>query len=293
MFENKILYGDLVANKILSNLKTKISELLPSKIKIVFIQVGNNAASQSYILKKKNISNKLGILSKIINLPVNTNELFLKKLIFKLNKDRSVNGILIQLPLPKHLNEYQIINYVNTKKDIDGISKQNLGKIMQNNFNGLLPCTPLGIIELLKNYNINLEYKHIVIIGRSIIVGKPLSMMLLSNIKKIGNATVTVCHSKTKNIKEIIAIADILIVAIGKPKFITIEMIKEKSIIIDVGINKNIHNGKIIGDVDFNNVIKKASKITPVPGGIGPLTIASLMKNTLKAYNLQKNLHFF
>ena len=292
MLENKILYGDLVSNKILVDLKVQIQKLLPNKIKIVFIQVGDNIASKSYILKKKNISNQLGILSQIINLPLNTNVLFLKKLIFKLNKDKSVNGILIQLPLPKHLNEYEIVNYVNTNKDIDGINKKNLGKIMQNNFNGLLPCTPTGIIELLKNYNIELEHKHIVIVGRSIIVGKPLSMMLLSNIKKIGNATVTVCHSKTKNIKNIIAIADILIVAVGKPKFIKKEMIKKESIIIDVGVNKDFNSNKIVGDVDFNNVIKKASKITPVPGGIGPLTIASLMKNTLKAYNLQKNLHF-
>ena len=151
MLENKILYGDLVSNKILVDLKVQIQKLLPNKIKIVFIQVGDNIASKSYILKKKNISNQLGILSQIINLPLNTNVLFLKKLIFKLNKDKSVNGILIQLPLPKHLNEYEIVNYVNTNKDRDGINKKNLGKIMQNNFNGLLPCTPTGIIELLKN----------------------------------------------------------------------------------------------------------------------------------------------
>ena len=195
----------------------------------------------------------------------------------ELNNKKEINGILCQLPLPKHLDEELVINSILPEKDVDAFHPQNVGKIMTGDYD-FLPCTPAGIMEMLKYENIEVEGKTCVVIGRSNIVGKPMSMLLLHK-----NGTVTICHSKTKNLKEVCLSADILVAAVGRPNFVTADMVKDGAVVIDVGINR-LENGRLCGDVDFENVKEKASYITPVPGGVGPMTIATLMQNTLTAY---------
>ncbi len=239
--------------------------------------VGENPASQIYVQNKKLACEKVGIKSVSHELKEDVQEQELIQLINKLNSDKEIHGILVQLPLPAHIDENKIINAINPEKDVDGFHPLNIGKMMLG-LKTLLPCTPSGIIEILKRSSIQIEGKHVVMVGRSNIVGKPVAQLLLNK-----NATITICHSKTKNLKEITRQADILVVALGKAKFIKKDMIKDKVIIIDVGINR-LENNKICGDVDFENVKNKASLITPVPGGVGPMTIAMLLKNTLEAY---------
>lgn len=286
MYNNKILNGKYLANIILDKIKFKIKQTnYPIPPTIVFINILKNIGSILYINNKKIIAESLGIRSQIIRLPENTTKNHLIKVIHDLNQDKNIHGIVVQLPLPKNLQKYtnEILNCISINKDVDGFHFQNLGKLCQN-FDKqpfFIPCTPLGIIELLKYNKISLKSKNVVIIGRSLIVGKP-TFLLLSN--TINNATVTLCHSKTINLSSITKVADILISAVGNPNFINETMIKKNSIIIDVGINR-IKN-KIVGDVNFNQVINKVQKITPVPGGIGPLTIAMLMKNLYKSYLL-------
>lgn len=247
---------------------------------LAVIIVGNDSASQVYVANKEKACAELGIRSLRYSLDGNTTNEQLLELIGKLNNDKSVNGILCQLPLPKHLDEKLIINSINPEKDVDAFHPVNVGKIMIGDYD-FLPCTPAGVIEMLKYENIDITGKECVVLGRSNIVGKPMSMLLLHN-----NGTVTVCHSKTQNLKEVCRRADILVVAIGKAKFVTSDMVKPGAVVIDVGMDRD-ENGKLCGDVDFESVKEVASAITPVPGGVGPMTIAMLMQNTLLAAKKQ------
>ena len=247
---------------------------------LAVILVGDDAASAVYVRNKHKACAEVGIKSYQIILPKETTEEELLAKIEELNLNPQVNGILVQLPLPKHIDEEKIIKTISELKDVDAFHPSNVGKIMIGNYD-FLPCTPAGIMTMLDYYNINVAGKNCVVIGRSNIVGKPMSMLLLER-----NGTVTICHSKTQDLKKKASEADILVVAIGRPKFVTADYVKEGAVIIDVGINRT-EDGMLVGDVDFENVASKASFITPVPGGVGPMTITTLLKNTLKAANLQ------
>lgn len=225
----------------------------------------------------------MGFKSEEFALPADTTQDELLKLVDELNNRKDINGILCQLPLPKGLDENAVIEAISPMKDVDAFHKQNVGRIMIGDYD-FLPCTPAGIMEMLHDYDINVDGKNCVVIGRSNIVGKPMAMLLLHE-----NATVTICHSHTKKLKEIASGADVLVAAVGKAKFVTEDMVKENAVVIDVGMNRD-ENGKLCGDVDFENVKDKCSFITPVPGGVGPMTIATLMKNTLKAAKLQNGI---
>lgn len=281
---SKLLDGSALAKKIRSNLKLQTEEYI-EKYNIVphlaVILVGADPASETYVRFKEKACNQVGIKSTIINLPKTILEEDLIKEIHKLNNDDLVHGVLLQLPIPKHLDSEKIINLINPKKDVDGFANENVAKLSKNQ-DALVPCTPLGIIRLLEEYNIKLQGEHCVILGRSQIVGKPMAQLMLQK-----NSTVTICHSKTKNLKEIAKQADILIAAIGNAHMVDDTYVKEGAVVIDVGVSRI--DGKIYGDVDFDKVIDKVSYITPMPGGTGPMTIACLLENTLKCYiNLVK-----
>lgn len=280
-----IIDGKLVAQEVKAKVSKKVKELQKNGITpgLAVIIIGNKQASRIYVNNKKKACAEVSIYSKEYALPDTTSQKELIELISKLNNDDSINGILVQLPLPNHINEKAVIEAIDPLKDVDAFHEINVGKIMIGEYD-LLPCTPAGIIELLNSQNIEIEGKHCVVVGRSNIVGKPMAMLLLHR-----NGTVTICHSKTKNLKEICKNADILIAAVGKAKFITSDMVKKDAVVIDVGMNKD-ENGKLCGDVDFDNVKKIASYITPVPGGVGPMTIAMLMKNTVTAASLQNRI---
>lgn len=273
-----ILDGKKLSQKILEGLKGKLSKL-DKKPHLVVILVGEDPASELYVGLKEKRAKEIGMDSTVLKYPANTDEQTLLGKIDELNKDNGVHAILVQLPLPKHIEEKDIIQAIDSKKDVDGFTWENAGKISIGVKPYAYPCTPKGIIKVLDEYNVEIEGKHAVIIGRSNIVGKPIAQMLLNR-----NATVTICHSKTKNISEITKTADILVAAVGKYKLITADMVKEGAVVIDVGTTK--FEGKNFGDVDFENVSKVASAITPVPGGIGPMTIACLMENTYELFNL-------
>lgn len=243
---------------------------------LAVIIVGDDPASRVYVRNKRLACDEVGFYSETYELPADTTQETLNALIDKLNADSAIHGILCQLPLPKHLNEQDVILRIDPNKDVDAFHPVNVGKIMIGNYH-FLPCTPAGVMELLKRSNIEIEGKECVVVGRSNIVGKPQAMLLLH-----ANATVTVCHSRTKNLAEVCRRADILIAAIGKADFFTADMVKENAVVIDVGMNRRA-DGKLTGDVDFASVEPKASYITPVPGGVGPMTITMLMKNTLTA----------
>ncbi len=277
-----LIQGKKIAQEILAEIKDKVAEIAPRKPSLAFILVGDNAASQTYVQAKKKACTQIGITSTLIELPANTSQKELIDQIHALNCDPLIDGILIQLPLPLHISDQAIMLAIDPKKDVDGFHPLNMGKLLLGDDSGFLPCTPSGIKELLKRQQIQLSGKHVVILGRSNIVGKPLAAMLMQK-KEHCNATVTIAHSSTENLKDITLSADILIAAIGKPRFIRKEMAREGCVIIDVGINR-LSNGTLVGDVDFENVAPKTSWITPVPGGVGPMTIAMLMKNTLLAY---------
>jgi len=285
--EHKKLLGKPVAEKIYLSITEKLQKLHLNNIipKLSVILIGNDPSSKIYVNSKKKVFTRMKCKSEIHHLDENVLEEHVINLIDNLNSDNTVHGILIQLPLPKHLDSDEIIKKINPKKDVDGFHPENLGNLLQGNPT-FIPCTPYGCIEVLKHYNINIKSKHVVIVGRSNIVGKPL-FALLSQRFKIGNATVTICHSHTKKLSKYTKMADILIVAVGKPHLITDNMVKDGVIILDVGINRiNDTSQKgyyIVGDVDFDSVINKASVITPVPGGIGPMTIAMLLYNTVKS----------
>lgn len=274
----KLIDGKTISMQIKDELKEQVAKLKEQGIELTLavIQVGEDPASSVYVRNKKNACAYIGINSIAHELPEETTQEELLDLIDKLNNDNKVNGILVQLPLPKHIDEDAIINAISPAKDVDGFHPQNVGALSIGK-KGFVSCTPAGVIQLLKRSNIDIEGKECVVLGRSNIVGKPMAMLLLRE-----NGTVTVCHSKTKNLKEITKRADILIVALGKPKFITKEYIKEGAVVIDVGIHRNSEN-KLCGDVDFDDVKDMVEAITPVPGGVGPMTIAMLMYNCVNS----------
>lgn len=272
-----ILDGKKTAEKILSNLKNRLANL-PEKPSLAVILVGENPASKVYVKNKQKKALEIGIDSKIIKCDKNITKEELLKIIHKLNSDNSISAILLQLPLPEHLNAFDFIKEISPLKDVDGFTPYNFGILAYGKNNFPRACTPKGIIRLLNEYSIPIEGKHVVIIGRSNIVGKPLALMFLEK-----NATVTIAHSKTKNLKEITIVADILVSAVGKEKLVTEDMVKEDAVVIDVAINRD-KNNKLCGDVDFENVKNKVYAITPVPGGIGPMTIAMLMENTIDMF---------
>lgn len=271
---HKIIDGKKIASDILEELKKEIERT--QKPGLAFILVGENTASKTYVKMKKIACEKVGIRSFDFEFE-NITEKALIELIEKLNHDKKVDGILVQMPLPAHINPVNIINAIDPKKDVDGFHPLNMGKLLLGEEDGFLPCTPLGIKTLLQKAQIEVESKHVVIIGRSNIVGKPLAVMLMQK-QKGANATVTVAHGNTRNLPEITRQADILIAAVGKPRLVTKDMVKKDAVIIDVGISRE--GKKIVGDVDFENVYPICSRITPVPGGVGPMTIAMLLKNT-------------
>ena len=279
----EIINGKEIAENILNNIKKEV-ENFDVKPTLAVIIVGCDPASKVYVKNKIKKSEFLGFNSILKELPENTTKEELLDVIKNLNEDKNVNGILLQLPLPKGLNEKDFLDEISPIKDVDGFTTYNSGKLFKGEKPYAVACTPKGIIKLLETKNINLEGKLAVVIGRSNIVGKPIAALLLQK-----NATVIQAHSKTKNLPEILKLADAIISATGKEEFIKGDMVKEGAVIIDVGITRN-KNGKLTGDVDFESVNKKVSYITPVPGGVGPMTIASLMENTLELYKLQKGL---
>lgn len=276
----KILDGKKTASQIRQGLKEEIAKL-QKKPSLKVILIGDNPSSLIYVKNKNKYASEVGIKSEVIHLPPSITENKLIEQINKLNNDKNVNGILVQLPLPKHINEFNVINSISPEKDVDGFTIQNKG-LLSIGTPQLLPCTPYGIMELLKRYKIKIAGKHAVVIGRSNIVGKPMAQLLLNN-----DATITICHSKTKNLKNITKTADILISAVGKHNLVKGNFIKPGAIVIDVAMIRDEKNKKWSGDTDFKALSKKAKYITPVPGGIGPMTVAMLLKNTLTAYKLQ------
>lgn len=271
-----ILDGKKLRDKIIENLKAKV-DTFEEKPTLVVILVGENPASKIYVNNKKKMAEKIGIHSEVINYPANITEAELLDKIEELNNNKKVTAILVQLPLPKHISKDNVMNKIIPSKDVDGFTPYNFGKLFSGETPTVYPCTPNGILLLLDEYNIEIEGKHVVIVGRSNIVGKPLSQMMLNK-----NATVTICHSHTKNLSQITKTADILVSAVGK-NIIEGEMLKTDCVIVDVGIFKD-ENGKTRGDVDFESASKIASFISPVPGGVGPMTIASLMLNTVELF---------
>lgn len=280
----KLIDGKTISSAVKERVRLGVSELREKGISVglAVIIVGNDPASKVYVANKKKACEALGIISEEYALDESTTEAELLELINTLNAKKSINGILCQLPLPKHLNEKVIINSISPEKDVDAFHPHNVGRIMIGDYD-FVPCTPAGIMEMLAYEGIEAEGKHCVVIGRSNIVGKPMGMLLLHK-----NATVTICHSKTVGLREICREADILVAAVGKAGFVTEDMVKPGAVVIDVGMNRN--NGKLCGDVDFEAVKDRASAITPVPGGVGPMTIAMLMQNTLTAARRQNNI---
>lgn len=281
---SKIIDGKLVSSAVKQRVAEGVAELKTKGVSVglAVILVGEDPASKIYVANKKKACEDLGIISQEYLLPANTTQEELLALVETLNNEDSINGILCQLPLPKHLDEKTVINAIDPKKDVDAFHPSNVGKIMIGDYD-FVPCTPAGVMELLKYYNIEAEGKTCVVIGRSNIVGKPMSMLLLHK-----NGTVTTCHSRTKNLTEVCKEADILVAAVGKAKFVTADMVKDGAVVVDVGMNR--FDGKLCGDVDFDAVSEKASFITPVPGGVGPMTIAMLMQNTLTAAKKQNGI---
>ncbi len=283
----ELIDGNLTAQKVLAELKTEVAELAARGIvpHIVVLRVGNDPASVSYVNKKEKTAREIGMKSTVKIFPETISQAELEAEIDALNADATVHGVLVQAPLPPHIDATAIFNRVSPDKDVDGFSTTNIGRLVQELPNAFAACTPAGILELLARAGVNTSGKHAVVVGRSLIVGKPVSLLLHS---KKSDATVTVCHSRTKNLPAIAREADILIAAIGRPKFITADMVKPGAVVIDVGINRvpdatKKSGFRLVGDVDFENVAPKCSLITPVPGGVGPMTVAMLMKNTLAA----------
>lgn len=278
-----LLNGKELADVIKDDLKSVVEKmkLRNQTVRLAVIQVGNDAASSVYVNNKKKACEYIGIESTIHYLGKDTTENVLIDLINVLNKDESVNGILVQLPLPHHLDEQEILSKIIPSKDVDGFHICNIGKLATGNFDTMIPCTPFGILKLLHYYNIDISGKECVIVGRSNIVGKPTAMLLLES-----DGTVTVCHSKTQNLASVCKRADILVCAIGKPKFFNRDYIKEGAVVVDVGIHR-MENNKLCGDVDFDDVKEIVSAITPVPNGVGAMTVAMLMNNCVEAAKRQ------
>ena len=284
----EIIDGNEIASSVLRGLTDRISTFGEKKPCVTFIRVGDDPASISYLRKKEKTANEVGILSQLKVFPVEMSQEDLLGEIDKLNSDPEVHGILVQAPLPEHMDERTVFNRVHPNKDVDGFNATNLGKLCQEHEDAFISCTPAGIVEIIKRTGIETDGKHVVVLGRSLIVGKPAGMLFLRK-GFPGNATVTFCHSRTANLKDFVKRADLIIAAIGKPLFVQADMVKEGAVIIDVGINRISDETKksgyrLVGDVDFEKVAPKTSYITPVPGGVGPMTVAMLMSNTVKAF---------
>ena len=282
----QIIDGKKVSSEVKANVKKLTDELKETHgitPGLAVVIVGDDPASRVYVNNKKKACEAVGFISEEYALPAETTQEELLSLVDTLNNKESINGILVQLPLPKHLDDKAVIEAISPLKDVDAFHAVNVGKIMLGEYD-FLPCTPAGVMEMLRSYEIPVEGRECVVIGRSNIVGKPMGMLLLHE-----NGTVTICHSRTKNLAEVCKRADILVAAVGIPKFVKADMVKDGAVVIDVGMDRD-ENGKLCGDVDFENVKDKCSYITPVPGGVGPMTIATLMKNTLKACKLQNNI---
>lgn len=287
----KLIDGKQISKDIANELAERVSSIEGEKPCIAFIRVGEDPASVSYVKSKNRTAEKIGIKPLLFALEDTTAQEQLFELIDKLNADSSVNGILIQSPLPNGLDEQAAFNRIDPLKDVDGFHEINAGRIVQENDKGFASCTPIGIIEICKREGISLKGKRVVVLGRSQIVGKTFALLAMQN-NEFANATVTVCHSRTKDLPSVTREADILVAAIGRPKMVTADMVKDGAVVIDVGINRvedaTAKRGyRIVGDVDFEAVEPKVSRITPVPGGVGPMTVAMLMMNTVKAYDLQ------
>ena len=284
----ELIDGNQIAKEVLDELRGNVSAFECGKPCVTFVRVGDDPASISYVRKKEKTAASLGIDARLLVFPSTISESQLLEEIDRLNGDISVHGILVQAPLPPHINDVQIFNRVSPAKDVDGFNAVNLGKLCQEQSDAFRSCTPAGIIELIKRTGIETAGKRVVVLGRSLIVGKPIGMLLL-NRSIPGNATVTFCHSRTHNLPALTREADILIAAIGKPYFVTADMIKPGCAVIDVGINRVADSSRksgyrLVGDVDFEQVAPKTSHITPVPGGVGPMTVAMLMANTVQAF---------
>lgn len=280
----KILDGKAVSLKVKESVKVRADELKKFGIEptLAVVLVGEDKASQTYVRAKEKACNEYGIKSVAHRLSENTTQNELLALINVLNLDDSIHGILVQLPLPKHIDTNVVLAAIDPRKDVDGFHAVNVGKLVSG-LDGFVPCTPLGVMEILKEYGIDVAGLNAVVIGRSNIVGKPMANLLLN-----ASATVTVTHSKTKNLKEICKNADLIVAAIGKPFFLKADMVKDGAVVVDVGINR-LDDGRLVGDVDFEEVAPKCSYITPVPGGVGPMTIAMLLNNTILAAQAKKN----
>ena len=279
----KIIDGKQISLDIKKELKEKVAKYKEQGIEItlVVVKVGNDPASAVYVRNKEKACEYVGINSKTLALPEETTEEELLNVVKELNEDKNVNGILVQLPLPKHIDESKVLLTIDSTKDVDGFHPVNVGKMVIGE-DTFLPCTPAGIIEMIKRTDIDIEGKECVVIGRSNIVGKPMAMLMLKE-----NATVTIAHSRTKDLKEVTKRADIIVAAIGKAKFVTADYVKEGAVVIDVGMDRD-ENGKLCGDVDFESVSKVASAITPVPGGVGPMTVTMLLVNCLRSVEQNK-----
>jgi methylenetetrahydrofolate dehydrogenase (NADP+)/methenyltetrahydrofolate cyclohydrolase len=282
--------GNVIAESIIEELTVEVDQLTGPRPVVAFIRVGEDPASVSYVRKKEKTAARIGIESRLVVLPEDIKQAELFAQIDRLNTDPAVSGILVQAPLPGHLNETETFNRVAPEKDVDGFNTVNIGKLCQEDPTGFVACTPAGIVELIRRSGIETEGRHVVVLGRSQIVGKPAALLMMQKAVP-GNATVTVCHSRTADLPAITRQADLLIAAIGRPHFVTADMVKPGAAIIDVGINRvtdasRKRGYRLVGDVDFAAVAPKASQITPVPGGVGPMTVALLMHNTLRAFKL-------
>jgi methylenetetrahydrofolate dehydrogenase (NADP+)/methenyltetrahydrofolate cyclohydrolase len=288
----ELIDGNKIAATIVAELKAEVAGINGRKPCIALVRVGEDPASVSYVKRKEKIAAEIGVTCRIILPPVSISPAELFQLIDGLNQDATVDGILVQSPLPKHIDEVAAFRRVSPEKDVDGFNTLNLGKVAQEDETGFVACTPAGIMELLARSGVDLKGKHVVVLGRSLIVGKPIALLALQ--KKSGaNGTVTVCHSATSNLPDITRQADVLIAAIGRAEFVTASMVKRGAVVIDVGINRVADPARktgyrLTGDVQFETVASLCSKITPVPGGVGPMTVAMLMKNTLKAFRLRE-----
>lgn len=287
----EIIDGNKIAADIIAELKSAVAALPGRKPCIALVRVGEDPASVSYVKKKEKTAEEIGVTSRVILPPVTISQAELFRLIDELNADPAVDGILVQSPLPKQIDEVAVFRRVAPEKDVDGFNTINLGKVAQEDDTGFVACTPAGIMELLARTGTDLKGRHVVVLGRSLIVGKPVALLALQ--KKAGaNGTVTICHSATANLPALTRQADVLIAAIGRPEFVTGDMVKPGAVVIDVGINRlpdpaRKSGYRLVGDVDFASVSPLCSRITPVPGGVGPMTVAMLMKNTVKAYTLR------
>ncbi len=284
----ELIDGNRIASDIIAELKAQVSALTGRKPCIALVRVGDDPASVSYVTKKQKMSAEIGVESRLILPPVTITQDELFALVDGLNADATVDGILVQSPLPKGFNEVAVFRRIAAHKDVDGFHVLNLGKLAQDDSTGFTACTPAGIMELLKRSGVKLAGKHLVVLGRSLIVGKPVALLAMAR-TEWANATVTVCHSQTANIASYVRQADVLIAAIGKPEFVTADMVKPGAVVIDVGMNRVADPTKksgfrLTGDVHFPTVAPLCSKITPVPGGVGPMTVAMLMRNTVKAH---------